>query len=399
MMGQSPPKSPLHLIFSTDATLDEIERYGMLPWNRSMLDAYREAFDIDIYSSDHANFSDRLGVRHHPGCPATAGFLPKRARQLLFYLDLLRRARRMRGVIRVLSPNLAILPEIRRISGSPTIVDFHYDWSEKTRADYRGPKRALANFIQRRCLRGADIVIASTDSLRKRIPAAGSRRVIHLPNFVDPALFHPAEKRERKIVFAGRLHWAKGCHVLIEAFNRIASELPDVCLVILGSGGDQSRLRSMVAAGAGDRVSFLGSVPHDVLAGHVGSAAVFAFPTITVEGQPKSLIEALACGTPPVCSDVFGVTGLIRDGDNGLLVPPGDAEALATALRRILSDGVLWARLSNNCLRGSRHYARDHVLGRQIRVMRIAQSMRGPSGGGVSRTGAVVEVGRRRFIA
>lgn len=178
-------KGQLHLILSTDATVSDIERYGMMPWNRAMLDAYREAFDVDLYSADTRDFSDTLAVRHHPCCPASMRLLPKRLRQAVFYLILLNKARRMKGIIRTLSPNLAILPEIRKLSGNPVIVDFHYDWSEATRAHDRGMKSRIAPWLQRRCMSAADLVIASTRELRDRARRQLPCRVIHIPNFVD----------------------------------------------------------------------------------------------------------------------------------------------------------------------------------------------------------------------
>ena len=364
-------KGQLHLILSTDATVSDIERYGMLPWNRAMLDAYREAFDIDMYSADTRDFSRLLGVRHHPCCPASMRLLPKRLRQAVFYLALLSKARKMKGVIRTLSPNLAILPEIRRLSGSPVIVDFHYDWSEKTQADYGGAKSRIAPWFQRRCMSAADLVIASTADLRQRARREFPDRVIHIPNFVDRRVFHPSEKREPRIVFAGRLHWAKGCDVLMRAFNLLAPDHRDVELVILGTGEEEQRIRGMLTPEMEGRVRMLGSVPHTELATLVGGARIFAFPTVTVEGQPKALIEAMACGTPCVCSDVPGVKGLIRDCDNGLLVPPSDPAALARAFDRLLADEVLWRRLSESCLRGASRFDGRHLLKRQIRVMRL----------------------------
>jgi len=367
----------LHLILSTDATIDDIERYGMLAWMRAMVETYGAAFELDFYTADHRSCSDLLGVRHHPCCPRALSFLPRRIRQLIFYAALLFRAPRMKGVIRVLSPNMAILPEIRGLSQTPTIADFHYDWSEKTRADYRGPKRALAGFVQRRCMRGADLVIASTAELRHRAKEEYSRRVIHIPNFVDQTLFHPGRERERKVVFAGRLHWAKGCDVLVEAFRRIAPRHPEVNLVIMGAGEEEERILNLVPPDLRDRVELLGSVPQAELAAQLGSAAIFAFPTVTVEGQPKALIEAMACGTPCVGTSVPGVEGLIRDGHNGLLVAPGDAGALAHALDRLISDENLWRRLSENCLKTSRRFEKEPVLRRQVRVMRWWASRNG----------------------
>ncbi len=381
-------RGPLHLILSTDATVSDMLRLGAAPWLRSMLTGYDRAFQVHFYSADRIDFSDRLGVRHHPLGPRAR--MPRRLRQTLYYGNLLRRAPEMTGLVRALASNLAILPEIKRRSGSRVIVDFHYDWAATSRAHYGGAKKWLARPIQNRCLRAADLVVASTRELRSMVERGHGARAIHIPNFVDGALFHPREPRARRIVYAGRLHWAKGCTVLIDAFVRIARKDQDATLEIMGSGEEEEALRARVPRALDGRIHFHGSRPQEEVAEALGGAAAFVLPTLTTEGNPKAVLEAMSCGTPPICSDVPGIRGLIDGERTGILVPPGDVEALAAALTRILDDEALRARISHACAARARRFGKERILRHQIRVMRICAgcSRMGVEPGGGGRGGA-----------
>lgn len=360
----------LHLILSTDARIIQIVEYGMAAVYGTMLQAYGAAFDLEVYSSDGTDYSRELGVRHHPLGP---GADASRSRRILgFYANLIRRAPGMNGgIIRVVSPNLAVLPEVRRLARSPAIVDLHYDWAPTARAHYGGWKGLAAPRVQRRCVRAADLVIATTPELKRIAKERYGRRAIVIPNFVDPDLFRPSDQRQRMIIYAGRLHWAKGVDVLIRAFGHLARSHPECRLVLYGSGEEADALRACVPPGVNGRIEFRGSRPQEEVAHALGQASVSVLPTVTTEGNPKALLEAMACGTPLVATTVPGITSLIEDGKGGLLVPPGDPAAMASALARLLDDPHLWRRISDNLLTRSRRFARSRILERQVRVMRM----------------------------
>ncbi len=360
----------LHLILSTDARVAQIIEYGIVAVYGSMLRAYASTFDLDVYSSDGDDYSRELGVRHHPlGPPAGAGRL---RRVSVFHANLLRAARGMTGgLVRVYTPSIAVLPEVRRISGCPILVDLHYDWAPTAQRHYGGLKGLVAGMVQSRCIRAADLVVATTPELKRIAEERYGRRAIRIPNFFDPDIFSPSPMREETIVYAGRLHWAKGVDVLISAFERIAKTHPACRLILYGSGEEADTLRALVPAWVNGRVEFRGSRPQADVALSLGRARASVLPTITTEGNPKALLEAMACGTPLVCTSVPGIVNLIEDGRSGLLVPPGDPEALAAALGRLLDDSPLWTRISDTLLQRSRRFTRDRILERQIRVMRI----------------------------
>jgi mannosyltransferase len=205
-------------------------------------------------------------------------------------------------------------------------------------------------------LRDADAFVAMSRLIRDEMVLAGvPRERAHLvPHGVDVEAFRPAAPEEkaalrrslglppgRLAVYTGRLLSGKGLETLLEAFASVAAARPDVHLVLVGSGAGQSlsvedelRRRAEAPPLAG-RVVFAGRV--DLVRDWVAASDLFVFPSV-FEGLGISLVEALACGLPAVGSRTGGIVDVIEHERSGLLVPPGDAAALAAALVRLLED-------------------------------------------------------------
>lgn len=152
-----------------------------------------------------------------------------------------------------------------------------------------------------------------------------------------------------RILFVGRHVERKGIPVLIAAFEQMQV---DATLVIAGHG-DQTpvlKARAEVSPKA-DRIEFPGRVPADELSRLYAGCSVFCLPAIVdrrgdTEGLGTVPIEAYEHLRPVVCSDVGGIPDVVRDGETGLLVPPGDPDALARALDRLLADPALAGRMA-----------------------------------------------------
>jgi glycosyltransferase involved in cell wall biosynthesis len=174
------------------------------------------------------------------------------------------------------------------------------------------------------------------------------------PDFIKLAE-HPGElplptnfPRGRIILTVGR--WAareryKGVDALILAVGRLHGTIPDVQLVAVGSGDDLPRLRNIAAEQqVADKVHFLEGLSQRELAACYAAAEIFALPS-SGEGFGLVFLEAMAFGKPVVGADAGGITDLIRDGGNGLLIAPNDPDALAQALSRLLQDEALRRKL------------------------------------------------------
>ena len=154
--------------------------------------------------------------------------------------------------------------------------------------------------------------------------------------------------RERKIVNCCRLNQQKNLDLLIDAFSDIADEFPDVVLEINGEGPERQRLeqktRDMGLAGKIFMPGYADNVFDKML-----KASMFVSSS-DYEGISNSMLEAIALGVPTVCTDcpAGSAREVIRDGENGLLVPVNDRKALAEAMRRLLAEPDLQERLSQN---------------------------------------------------
>ena len=216
----------------------------------------------------------------------------------------------------------------------------------------------LAASARNLLLRDADAFVAMSRRIRDEMVGAGvpAERAVLLPHGVDVERFRPAPAAEKAAlrtplglpdgllaVYTGRLLRGKGLDTLLDAFAPIAAARPDVHLVLVGSGDGQSlSAEDELRAGASGpplagRVVFAGRV--DDVSDWVRAADVFVFPSL-FEGLGISLVEALACGVPAIGSRTGGIVDVIDDGRTGLLVPPADASALESALRRLLEDPV-----------------------------------------------------------
>jgi len=165
------------------------------------------------------------------------------------------------------------------------------------------------------------------------------------------------------ILFVGRLVEKKGLSVLIDAFSRLVFERVQPTLAIYGDGPLTGALkRQAQALGLADRVHFLGALPHSELAIAYASSDIFCAPSIAtgagdMEGMPTVLAEAAASGLPLIGSRIAGIPLIIEHEKTGLLVPSGDAVALAEALQRLVNDAALRHRLGPAAFARAQHFS------------------------------------------
>ena len=185
-------------------------------------------------------------------------------------------------------------------------------------------------------------VLTGSESSRRELLDKGFTRVDIAPEGVDLSIYRPlrapGEKSGHRVLYVGRIKKYKGLDVILRAAARLKPSLPDLELQIAGSGDDVPRLQSLARELKMESwTHFLGFVSEARKVELYSEAAVVVNSSLK-EGWGLTSIEANACGTPVVATDVPGLCDSVGDGETGYLVPFGDDEAFAGALSRILTD-------------------------------------------------------------
>lgn len=295
---------------------------------------------LDVAVASPAWFG-HFGIAYGDGIVGNLRRHPLRAARLPLFLASFRRAAAQAAAdADIVHAHWLPAGAIARTLRKPYVVQV---WGTDLELARRAPR------LFRPILRQAGAVVAASSWLADEARAIGARAVEVIPSGVDlPAQVAPAEEPPQ-ILYAGRLSPEKGIVELLEA----ARGLP---LIVVGDGP----LR--------DRAPTRGFVPHDELAALYERAAVVACPSHR-EGFGVVCAEAMAHGRPVVASAVGGLLDLVVDGETGLLVPPGDVQALRAALERLLGDAGLRKRMGEAARKRIRErFSWDAVTGATIRL-------------------------------
>lgn len=193
----------------------------------------------------------------------------------------------------------------------------------------------------------------------------------HLGYFLPESLLSaPAPERGSYALYFGQLAAHKGVRTLLRAVR----EVPDLPLRIGGEGPDRPVLEGMVRDLGLQQVSFEGHLTGEPLQALLRGASFVVVPSEWYENSPLAVPEAMVLGKPVIASDIGGLPELVNDGEDGFLVPAGDPQALAEALRRMQRDPALAARLGRRAREraleehgSERHYRSiQQVYGRVI---------------------------------
>ena len=238
----------------------------------------------------------------------------------------------------------------RRLLGKPYVVSLR--GSDVPRPEIGSS--ALSPFLRlalRRVCGSASAVTAVSGGLRSAaLAAAPGLDVLVIPNGVDLDRFRPAEDSRPpgrvRLLYVGRLREFKGVRILLSAFASMARRAEQaVELHLVGDGPDRATLERLSSRlGITERVRFHGWVAYARITDFYHRADCLVLPSF-VEGMPNVVLEAMACGLPVVGTDVAGTRELIRDGEEGRLVPRRNAEALGAALLQLVSDTKLRRRM------------------------------------------------------
>ena len=188
-----------------------------------------------------------------------------------------------------------------------------------------------------------------------------------IPNGVDIGRYQRAVPLARwqdgtpNILFVGRLEDRKGLPHLLKAFRLVRKGGLEGRLLIVGSGPQEREARRYVMTRGLQNVEFLGRVSDGEKAQLFRTADIFVSPATGRESFGIVLLEAMAAGTPIVCSDIHGYKGVVQRGSQAVLVPPHDAKALAAAISELLGDAALRARMGAAGLERAQQFSWERV--------------------------------------
>ena len=266
-------------------------------------------------------------------------------------------AARVRRTLKVYGPEVVhlhepLIPSLSLLAlwatDAPTVGTFHA--AADASAGYRIARPVLGRAVERLAVR-----TAVSDAARALVQRYFPGDYVLTPNGVEVERFAAAAPLDLgpglSVLFLGRIERRKGLDVLIRAMAKLDDI--DVTLVVAGTGPEESASRSLAASLEVD-IRFIGQIAESDLPGIYRGADVYCAPGVGGESFGIVLVEAMAAGTPVVCSDLDGFRAVA--GGAAALVPPSDADALAETLRAVLTDPERRAEMSKASRRLSQMY-------------------------------------------
>lgn len=222
--------------------------------------------------------------------------------------------------------------------------------------------------------RSAHSVTAISSALMERARRFGRSDAIRIPNGIDLTAIRAACERYPKdsscVLFVGRLEPMKGVDVLLKAFAQATPGLsPDIHLRIVGGGSQAEMLKNLaVSLEINHRVTFVGRRDHQAVLQEFARAEIFCGLSRS-EALGNVFLEAQAAGCAVVATNVGGIPDIVKDGESGLLVTPDNVDEAVGAMRTLLTDVTLCARLSAAAKQGMASYDWGVIAARYADVL------------------------------
>jgi glycogen(starch) synthase len=323
-------------------------RLPLADWLRKKWDALGAELDYRVLASGDAAGDERFRLVQ----PFPVGALDGLAFYALLPFRIRREIERFRpDAIVAENPHVAAAALLARalLRGARprVIVEVHGDWRTATRlygSSHRKTLSPLADRVAELALRRADAVRAlSTFTAGIAEEARGRPVDAVFPTYSDLALFVEHEPRPLPAtpvaLFVGVLEPYKNVDGLAAAWRRVLLEVPDARLVVVGKGSRRAAIAELVREHP-QRTEWIEELPPEEVASRMDASWTLALPS-RHEGLGRVVIESFARGRGVVASAEGGILDLVRDGREGLLVDPEDADSLTRALVRVLSNRAL----------------------------------------------------------
>lgn len=228
----------------------------------------------------------------------------------------------------------SVLLALARASGAKTVFHLHGACFDS----FIERSSPLMRRWIRHTLEQSSVVIALSSRWAGFLHGFAPRaQVVVIPNSVPLPAAAPDRSVAGRILFLGQVEPRKGIYELVAALGLLKDRFPHIRLAIGGQGDLDELRRRAGAAGVLDRIEELGWVTAERKGDELARAAIFCLPS-HAEGLPMALLEAMAAGKAVVSTGVGGIPDALRDGDNGVMIAPGNVQSLADGLARLLAD-------------------------------------------------------------
>jgi len=234
-------------------------------------------------------------------------------------------------------------------------------------------------------LRGADLSLFSNhrdleyaveklgvDAQRVRVFANGiPEKFLNLP-------FEPTPEAEDSVIHIAQVSSyipRKGIHYGVPALNTILDRYPQVKVSFLGTGCSEAKVYEDFDPAVRDRIRVIPRYSHETLPTLLRGHHIKLFPTLS-EGFSVALVDAIACGLAPLTTTTPGPMEIVRDGHNGILVPPRDSHAIEQALERLITDRPYLEQLRRNAYATAQHYSWERIARDNLAFYEEALSQR-----------------------
>ncbi|MBM4177428.1 glycosyltransferase, partial [Candidatus Gribaldobacteria bacterium] len=253
------------------------------------------------------------------------------------------------------------------------IVRCGYEWlSTLIKAKKPFYKKTLVYCLEFLAYKLADKIIftSKTDKeFAKKIFHLKEEKIAIIPNYIDTDLFKPnyfAKKEPNSVCYVGRLSKEKNIDLLIKSIK----DLPEVRLYLIGDGLLKNELQKQAESlGLEKRVIFLGKIENEKLPDLLNKCEVFALLS-NYEGNPKALLEAMACGLVCITSDIEGVREIIQDKQNGLLLNGNEPSSFPSVLHFIKQNKELSQQVSQQARKTiESNFSLEKILAREVGLL------------------------------
>jgi len=245
--------------------------------------------------------------------------------------------------------NMCVLPNGKVCPGKPGLKCFQQHCLTFWQWLYLYPLFRLNDNLTKKYV---TTFLAPSLELKKILSLNGFSRVVYLPYYLDLKLFRPATystRKKKEILYVGRLAAAKGVDYLLRALPPILNSHPEAKLLIIGDGPEKKPLEQLTKSlKLSLNVTFLGKIPHDQLPAYYQKAQVVVVPSVWKEQFGFAGIEALACNTPCVASNIGGIPEWLIDKQTGYLVKPRNSSQLAQKIIYLLDHPKLANNMGKN---------------------------------------------------